>query len=302
MTDATTAAAPAAAATTTPSAAATLTGAPAASVAAAGGAPPPVAGGATGAAPPAAGDWLGGADADSRAYAQKKGWQTPADLLLSYRNLEKLTGNDKLFKPKGKDDVEGYNQLYNALGRPEKPEGYKLPVPDGQSDAFAKSAAPVLHKLGITQDQAAGLAEWWNGQAKGVVDADTKAKAEQVELDVTSLRTEWGGQFDANVESGRRAARAFGLDAEAIGKIESGLGTAATYKLMAKIGLALGEDPCVPSDTGGTGFANTKERAVHEISTLKLDKDFMAAYLDPRSPGHKDAMAKMSRLHQVAAG
>lgn len=286
--------------TAAPSAATILNGA----APAAASSPPP--GGSTGAAPPSApaangANWLEGADADSLAYAQKKGWEKPTDLLASYRNMEKLISNDKIPKPKGDDDKEGWANLYNALGRPEKPEGYKIPVPEGQADTLAKAAAPVFHEAGLTQKQVDIVTKWWNGQVASMGEADTKARAQQEEVDLQNLRGEWGGQYDQNVEAAKRAKRTFGLDDDAISKIESGYGTAATIKLLAKLGLAIGEDSGTPGE-GRQAFGSTKEQAQHEINTLKGDKMFMAAYMDARDPGHKAAVEKMSRLHMVAAG
>ena len=294
MTDSTAAAA---GGTTTTSAAAALTGDGATTAAAAAGTGSPPAG-ATGAAAPSA--WLEGLDADTRAWVDSKGFKTPGDALLSQRNLEKLLGGDKIPKPKGDDDKAGWDQLYKSLGRPDKPDGYKLTVPEGSDDSMVKAFAPKMHELGLTQKQAAGLTEAWNAHAKALGESAEQAKGVQSEADTRDLRTEWGNQFDANVEAGRRAARQFGIDGETMAKIEDGIGTAKTYRLMAKLGLGLAEDPGITGD-GKKTFATTKEQAAHEITQLKGDKDFMDAYLnrDGRNPGHAAAVARMERLHKV---
>ncbi len=278
------------------SAASALSGAPAANAGApaGGGSPPAAAGGA-----PAAGDWLTGVDADTRAWIDTKGFKTPADIIASQRNLEKLIGGDKIPKPKGDDDKAGWDQLYKSLGRPDKPDGYKLPIPEGADDAMVKAFAPKMHELGLTQKQAAGLTEFWNGHVKGLSEADATSKGQKSEAEVADLHTEWGGQFDANVEAAKRAVRQFGIDKATMEGIEGGIGTGATYRLMAKLGLALGEDGGVQGD-GKKQFASTKEQALHEISTLKGDKDFLAAYQDGKHGGHAAAVAKMENLFKIA--
>lgn len=282
--------------TTTQTAAGLLGADHAAAAGAAAGAPPP-AGGGTGAA--TAPDWLKDADPETQTWVSSKGFKTPADALASHRNLEKLLGSgEKLLKPKGDDDVEGFNQLYKALGRPEKPEEYKLPVPEGQDGAFAKEFAPVLHKLGLSQRQAAGLAEAWNARTAKAIEDDTRARAQQAEVDMGELRKEWGGQYDANVEAGRRAARQFGISGEDLTKIESGLGTGGLLRLMSKLGSALAEDPGVPGE-GKSTFGTTKDQASAEIDSLKLDKNFQDAYLNSSHAGHKAAVEKMERLHKI---
>lgn len=41
------------------------------------------------------GVWSAEFDEDTNAYVQNKGWQSPVDLLSSYRNLEKFVGGSK---------------------------------------------------------------------------------------------------------------------------------------------------------------------------------------------------------------
>ena len=66
---------------------------------------------------------------------------------------------------------EEWSAFYAQIGRPETPDGYELPVPDGDNGEFAKSMAPVLHKHGVTAEQAKGLAADWNDMvAKQVAD------------------------------------------------------------------------------------------------------------------------------------
>jgi hypothetical protein len=48
-----------------------------------------------------------------------KGWRGPADMLTSYRALEKMLGSEKLPLPRDEADREGYERIYKALGRPE---------------------------------------------------------------------------------------------------------------------------------------------------------------------------------------
>jgi hypothetical protein len=39
-----------------------------------------------------------------------------------------------------------------------------------------------------------------------------------------------------------------------------------------------------------------------DIERLKLDGEFQKAYTDSSHPGHKDAVARMNRLNQIAYG
>ena len=67
----------------------------------------------------------------------------------------------------GKDATpEEWAAFYGQLGRPETPEGYELPLPEGDDGAFAKEMAPILHKHGVTAAQAKGLADDWNAMVQ----------------------------------------------------------------------------------------------------------------------------------------
>lgn len=229
-----------------------------------------------------------------------KGWTHPSQVLDSYRNLEKLVGADKagraLVLPKDANDAEGYAKVYDALGRPKTPEEYKLPVPDGDNGDFAKSMAPHLHKLGLSQAQAEGLATVWNDHLKAVTEAEDANRIAKAQADMNDLRREWGNGYDAKMEEARRFTRTFGVSTEQTSAIESALGTGEFLRLFAKIGASLGEDGGIPRDGKG-GFGLTPSEAQAEIAKRHGDPAFKSRYLS----GDKSAIEEMSRLHQAAA-
>ena len=57
-------------------------------------------------------------------YLQKKGMQSPADLLHSYRELEKAYSS-RVALPKDGDE-KGLQKLYSHLGMPDKSDDFKL--------------------------------------------------------------------------------------------------------------------------------------------------------------------------------
>lgn len=166
----------------------------------------------------------------------------------------------------GKDATpEAWAEFYGKLGRPETAEGYEFPIPDGQDGTFAKTVAPMLHKAGITGEQAKVLGNEWNAlQAKAEADyaasetarinaINTKNKAE-----ADALKTEWGDQNDANMEHARRAIRQF-FPAEKAGNviaaIESAVGYKATIAMLYEMGKGMGEHgaPGLGDTTAGGG-------------------------------------------------
>jgi hypothetical protein len=85
--------------------------------------------------------------------------------------------------------------FHAALGRPDKPEGYELPVyddPDGDVDmSDADALRPVAHQLGISKAQFKGL-------VKAATDANMATQREQMmrqKADQDGLKKEWGAAY-----------------------------------------------------------------------------------------------------------
>jgi hypothetical protein len=239
------------------------------------------------------GSWYAGIeDSDLRGYVQNKGWKDPVELANGYRNLEKLLGGEKLPMPKGETDNEGWGRVYDALGRPKDPTGYKIASPEGADPAFSQAAASKFHELGLSAKQANELANWYNSQGTAMTEAQAAAQAAKMQQEHTSLKQEWGQAYEENVEMGRRAARQFGLDEAKLDGMERALGTGELFKLMAQVGRGLGEGKFVSGDNK-MQFGLTPEAASQRIAALRADPDFSRKYLS----GNVDARAEMDRLH-----
>lgn len=259
------------------------------------------------AAPAAAptGQWFDGFDDDSKGYVQNKGWNDPKDLLGSYRNLEKLTGAgpDKLLKlPSGTDPAE-MDAFYAKLGRPESPEGYKLPVPDGDDGAFAKTAAGWFHELGLTATQAEKLSAKWNEHIGQQAQQAEAGRAEQykanIEKENQALSGEWGAAYEQNISIAQTAAREFGFDGPTIDKLEEALGFAGLMKFMHNVGSKIGEASFIAGDSNGAAGrfgVMTPAQAQSQIKSLQNDAGFIKRY----TSGDSEAKAQMEKLHKWA--
>lgn len=253
----------------------------------------------------AQGKWFDSFADDLKAYTANKGWDDPAKAVHSYRDLEKFLGADKAGRgvvlPKEDAAPEEWAAFYNKLGRPDNPDGYKLPVPEGDGGQFAKVASGWFHELGLTAKQAASLAEKWNGYAaetmKAAQEAQIAERSKQAEADLTALKQEWGADYDKRVELGRRAAREYGIDADTLDKMESALGSKQVLSLMAKIGAAQTEHEFVGGGKGA-GFGATPLQAKGELMQLREDRDFMKRL----NSGEKQAAEKWNRLNRLANG
>lgn len=251
--------------------------------------------------------WAADLEAEDRDWLAKAGHREIPKIIKSTRHLEKMLGADKagrglvLPAESQADNPDAWAAVYERLGRPADATGYGLEKMEGADPAFAADAASAFHAAGLNPAQATKLAEWWStkqGEAQATAD---RHFAQQGEAELDALKKEWGPTFDAKAEAGRRAARQFGFSADELTKIERAIGTRGLIERMAVIGAALAEDPGLPATAQGTGATNAVT-ARAELDTLKKDPAFVAAYLDPRSPEHVEAKARMTRLQQQAAG
>ncbi|MFK0377838.1 hypothetical protein [Pandoraea sp. NPDC090278] len=163
-------------------------------------------------------------DADVKTFAEQKGFKDAGEAVKALR------------------DVEAKYTI------PESADAYQLPVPNGQDGAFAKQAAGWFHKAGIPVEQAKALtAEWNSAQA-----AQVAAHQQKVQQEMTALKSEWGGQYETNLELGRRTMRAFGINPESIDKISGQLGDVETIRVFQRIGQGLSEGTLNPGSSGGS--------------------------------------------------
>lgn len=222
--------------------------------------------------------------------------------LESYRNLEKLVGApaDQLVRLPKADDKAGWEGVWTKLGRPEKAEGYELPVPQGQDPEFSKTAAQWFHANGIPKGAAQAITTQWNDYVASEIkrmDAEAQTKSA---ADLAALKGEWGTSYAQREEYGRRALRQFGtaagLDDKDLGSLEGALGTTKMLKLFA----GLGEANATSRFSGGEGgsFAMTPAQAQAKITEYRNDKVWSSAYIG----GDKNKVTEMNRLMSIANG
>lgn len=204
-------------------------------------------------------DWagaLGEGGKDFLPVVQTKGWKGPADAVKSYTELEKTLGADRIVLP-GKDaKPEDWEAVYGKLGRPAKAEdyGFKAPqdIPEGIYDPkFASWAQTAFHRAGLSARQAQAVHDEFvkmSVEGHNARVGEIKARGDAGEAE---LRKEWGGDYDKHVEAGRRAAKALGVEAADLDRIESAIGMPKLLKLFSQIGGRMGEDTAVGAGGGG---------------------------------------------------
>ena len=246
-------------------------------------------------------EWATGADELTSGYIQNKGWDSPLKAVESYRNLEKLLGADKagnaVVIPKADADTKEWNAVFDRLGRPSEPAGYKVTLPEGGDQNFHNTSLSKMHELGLTKAQGENLMNWYNQTVSQQMQQMETQRVESFNAEEAQVRSEWGAAYTQNLASAQAAARGLGLNSDTIDALSGALGHKATMNLLAQIGGKLGEDKFVSGDLN-TSFGNamTPAQAKAQIQGLMSDRDFTSKYLK----GDADAKAKMVQLHSFA--
>jgi hypothetical protein len=249
--------------------------------------------------------WADSFDPDTKAWVSGKGWDKLApeavlpELVKGYRGAEKTIGvpADQIVRLPGKDaKPEEWRQVWNRLGAPDKPEGYEIKAPDGDSGEFLKTASGWFHELGIPKPMAQGLATKWNEYVSAQQVAEEGKWNDRFEKEMGELKTEWGADHDANRDLARRVEKATGLKIEQLQGVERALGPKAYQQFLARFGKTIGEHRFVGGENQTGGFAMSPEAAKQRIADLQKDQTWRSAFL----AGDADKKAEWTRLHQVA--
>ena len=189
---------------------------------------------------------------------------------------------------------DSWDDVYNALGRPESPMGYAF---EGLEDSEQlNDFRQFAHELGLNQTQAEHLihkvAENAGNQQAMQNEALEKAEMEGFK----ALQKDWGGDFDKNMDYARRAFNRY-ASPEALELMENtGLGNhPEILKLFSQIGEQLSEEQLLPGNA--SGFGQSPGDAQATLRERMNDPEFRNALINAHHPNHKEAVAEKSRLY-----
>jgi hypothetical protein len=213
-----------------------------------------------------------------KAWIENKKFGSVADLVKQTRELEaRFLSGDKIVLPKDGDPPEALETFYKAIGRPEKPDDYEIKMPEGREidQTFAKRMQERAFKAGAPKAMFEGIVEEFNQHMLEIEQNELAQRAEAKKQGIAKIRTEWGQDFDGNVQHANKAMQMLGLDKASIAGIEDGLeaqfpgeGTIRTMKLLAKLGSGMGEDSLLdPANPKVFGVTPSAARA--ELDQIK---------------------------------
>jgi len=224
------------------------------------------------------------------------------DMWSQMENAQKVIGADRMPTPKEDWTPEQWGEHYEKLGRPSTPEEYKLDgieLPEGlpaDNDGF-KEFFKSAHESGLSQKQASEVVKFYMDDLNNAnQQAISQAQLEVQECN-ESLRKEWGDKMQGNVDRSLDMVKQIGEPSLLDAINNSGLGrNPAFIKFLATMSENYGEDN--PRSGGKSVVFGGAGHAVQEIAKLKLDSNFMKAYMNRSEPGHDAAVARMLGLQE----
>lgn len=222
-------------------------------------------------------------------------YKTIGEAFKGGAEVEKLVGAKGVIIPGEKATPEEWDRFHNSLGRPEKPEGYKLsPIenlhPELKITPEVEGGFKALaHKHGLTGKQADGLyKEYFGMVSQSLTKRDEKSMADKHTAE-TALRTEWGGDYDANLNKSKRLIEKFGgaNAREAFGELGN---NPIVLKTIASIAKQFSEDGFIKGENVTNSEKTDAQRKINEINLNKQHPFWV------QGPGHTEAVQEMKRL------
>jgi hypothetical protein len=255
----------------------------------------------------ASGNWYDGLPDPIKTIPDITKYKSPEEFRKGYDNKNELIGRKGVIVPTEKSTPEELNSFFNSLGRPEKPEAYKLsPVenlhpeikvsPESQKAFFEEA-----HKRGLTNQQADGLNKWYLSGVSQMLATRDKAQAENMQKSLNTLRTEWGADFDKNMALATRMVKNFG-GKEALDSFGDLGNNPGVLKFLANVGKRFAEDSI--DKMGVSDLTTSSSDARKQINSIKTDKNNpnYAAFWNENDPKHDEVVKMLSKLYEVEAG
>ena len=244
--------------------------------------------------PPVIPEWRQGLPDDIKDSKDLMKFDSVEALAKSYIHASSMIGRDKIPMPKTDEE---WDQVYNRLGRPEKPDLYEIAIPESMPEKLAvqmKENMPAFrkmaHKHGLSMKQATGLYEDWTEMVShGARKESEMAKIEKEEATQT-LKKEYGQAYDAKVHLANRAIDRFASPELVELLATSGLGrNPHMVKAFVQIGELIAED--LGLDKHGNQL-ETPQDIQDKIDELQAGN----AYLDESDPKHNSVVRQVKAL------
>ena len=210
------------------------------------------------------------------------------DFVKSYLNAQSLVGANKVAIPNKMATDEDWEEVYNKLGRPNKPEDYKYSFDNEVDPEQLKQFNETAHRIGLLPKQAERIIKFYNElNTQTEADRVKTFEAKQTEA-MAELKKEFGPEYNKRLDQAKRlAVETLGNDILNNAVLNDGtrLGdNAQVVKAFSMLADKLSEDELVKGD--GIDYQTASE-IEKEISELTEDG---SPYWNKTHPNHKKSV------------
>lgn len=243
-------------------------------------------------------DWMEGLSDEVRNDPSMATIKDLNGLATSHISSQKMLGS-RIPMP-GKDDADGWTELYTKLGRPEAHDKYEIPEEAYHGlERDAEFEGGFLQKAfdaGLSNNQVGQLMDWYNSQVAETVNS-VNIKPDDTR---NTLRQEWGNATDQKIGFAQRAIGEFGGEEFATFLQENGLDN---HPSMVRFASAIGEklmEDSAPIGDGKTSMIATPVEAKQQIADIMINPEHPYHDNHVGKSGHNEAVAQMQKLYQLA--
>jgi hypothetical protein len=251
-------------------------------------------------------------DGPAKELFRAKKYANPTVVAQSYAEIERLNASrddSKMIRiPDENAKPEDWNAVYEKLGRPKDPTGYKdVKWGDKADPQMVEFGQQLAFKLGLSPKAVESvMVSEWNAFVEKANQRQAQTLEQTGQQAVQQLKEGWKGDFDANLNKGRQIMTALdraGFSDADMAAVEQAIGIAPVIKLLATIGKLSGEGKFMEGGGGGgvTDPASmSPEQAKAEIIRKTGDAAFQKTYMTKTEPGHPEAVKLMEGLYLKA--
>jgi hypothetical protein len=225
-------------------------------------------------------------------------------LAKGYHGQLSVIGKKGLIVPDDKATPEQRAEFYKALGRPEKPDDYGTPLPEGLTADKLNTQKisewkKELHDQGIPKAAAEKLI------GKYLSDQHAQAKEQEAEIAgwEQQVRQEFGQDFDKNLNFAKFAIKEFGSEELVAALDKTGFGShPEMLKMLAKMGQKMGDHQAAGGGNNQQSFGGrlTPENAQIAIQEFERDQKKMTALRTKNDPDHDRMVKEHTELYLQA--
>ncbi len=239
------------------------------------------------------GEFREGTPENIQTLLDKKKWTNINQVIESYGELEKFKGVGKHLVIPEAEDVEGWNNVFKQLGRPETYDKYELSY-DGEvaiSDELTGQFKQFAHGLGLTQKQFNDVVRFQLDAVAAQGEAYNAQITTQKEQNIQALKQKWGEvNYDVKVKGAKIIADSLGiyqtLEAKGLASDPQ------IIEMLDMIASRTSEDVIAPQ----TPVTSTKSPQ-EELDEIKKSESFLKKF----DPNHKKTMIRYMELNQIVA-